>query len=401
MNKNVLNVPINSSINFKKLDGKKIVTATQYQLLINLNLTLLEYDKNANLVTLLAEDYDIEERVINIKIKKGVKTIGGHEIMAKDAEVSLKRLIMNNNGSHSRLSDLLCREEINKVSNKCPGISSQGYELKITAQKKSYIPFILSLLTNADNVILPLSALSSSLSDSEILNFKETSGPYYIDNDKLTDEHVEKFKLSLNPKHFLYEKNLASEVNYSHGDLNNVLKGEYNYIHSVVGLSLNTIKDAEAKNSIFTLHQTLPIKNTIIFSTQKGRKIFSSSELIIYGLKIKDFLLNSKEYYPNIVQNQTSYFPSESEGNLRDDQFSKITKIYDELKNFTGKATNKIRVGVYKALFDKYKIAFHNMKDIEIILVNSSPLDKNKEEVDLYITAMDSSFTTRISEFLM
>ena len=96
----VLNAPIPSAVNFKKIDGKKIVTAIEYQLLINLNLTLLEYDKNANLVTLLAEDFDIKNREIIFKIRKGVRTISGHEVKAKDAEGSLQRLIASNDGTH-------------------------------------------------------------------------------------------------------------------------------------------------------------------------------------------------------------------------------------------------------------------------------------------------------------
>lgn len=388
-----LNVPIPSAVNFKKIDGKKIVTAIQYQLLINLNLTLLEYDKNANLVTLLAEDFDINDREIIFKIRKGVKTISGHEVKAKDAEVSLKRLIASNDGSHSRLADLLCSEDAKEISNRCPGVSSQNYELKITARKKSYIPFVLSLLTNADNVIMPLTALDSTLPESTIVNFRETSGPYYLDIEKNKDEGMDKFKLSLNEKHFLNDGKLASEVNYSVVEYNNILNKDYNYFHSVVGLKLETIKEIEEHHKNLNCYPTVLIKNTIIYSTNRGREMFSSKELIRFALKIKNLLLNSVEYYPNIKQTQISYFPSESDGNLREDQMLKVVELYDSLVNQKNTIKRKIRVGVYNFLFEKYKIAFQGMDDIEIVKIASSPLDKNSENVDLYISTIDSSFT--------
>ncbi len=135
------------------------------------------------------------------------------------------------------------------------------------------------------------------------------------------------------------------------------------------------------------------IKNTIIYSTNSGRKKFTADELIHSSLKIKKLLLNSVDNYPNIKQPQVSYFPSESDGNLREDQMSKIVKLYDSLLN-QKKALNKtIRVGVYNFLYDKYKTAFQGMDDIEIVKITSSPLDKNSENVDLYISTIDSSFT--------
>ena len=127
-----LTAPLFAPINLKKLDSKNIVTAIQYQLLINTNLTLLEYDKNTNLVTLLAEDYHIQGTTIIFNIKRGIKTISGYEITGKDAEISLRRLI-SSKGSHSRLAELLCTQKCNY------GVSSKDYSLKIEAKDKSYI----------------------------------------------------------------------------------------------------------------------------------------------------------------------------------------------------------------------------------------------------------------------
>ena len=358
-----------------------------------MNLTLLEYDKNANLVTLLAEDFDIKNREIIFKIRKGVRTVSGHEVKAKDAEVSLQRLIASNDGTHSKLADLLCSEDAKEISNRCPGISSQNYDLKITVRKKSYIPFVLSFLTNADNVIMPITALDSTFPNSTIINFKETSGPYYLDIAKNKDEGVDEFKLNLNEKHFLNDGKLAQEVNYSVVEYENILNKDYNYFHNIVGLKLETIKEIEEHHKNLNCFPTVLIKNTIIYSTNRGREMFTSKELIYFGLKIKNLLLSSVEYYPNIKQTQVSYFPSESDGNLRESQMSKVVELYDLLVNQKISTKKKIRVGVYNLLYEKYKVAFKGVEEVEIVKITSSPLDKNSENVDLSISTIDSSFT--------
>jgi hypothetical protein len=392
-----LNAPLRFPINLKKIDGKKIVNAIQYQILINLNLTLLEYDKNANLNTLLAENYDIQDNVIIFQIRKGIKTISGYEIKAIDAELSLKRLIKSNDGSHSRLAELLCSE--GRENNSCPGISSSEYVLKIVARKKSYIPFILSLLTNADNVIIPLTALDSALPNSHIVNFKETTGPYFIELPTLEDKELDHFKLIANKNHFLYSDKIPQEINYDITDFNSLvsvdkkLKHNFNYIHNVAGLKLSQIKDLEENDETIKIQSTLLLKNTMIFSTEKGRRLFGIKELLFHELKIRDFLLNSKVIYPNITEQQIEYFPLASDGNLTSEQHTKVLNEYNLVKNFQVSSARKVKVGVYQLFYEKYKDELEKLEGISVLLIKGYPLDKNTENVDLFISTIDSSFT--------
>ncbi len=394
-----LNAPLHNAVNLKKLDSKRIVTTIQYQLLINLNLTLLEYDKNANLNTLLAEDYDIVGNTIVFQIKKAVKTISGHEIKAIDAELSLKRLIKSKDGSHSNLADLLCSEVNVNDGFECPGISSNNYELKINARKKSYIPFILSLLTNADNVIIPLTALDNAKTESQIVNFRETSGPYYIDLEALEDRDIEHIKLVPNKKHFLYSDELPQEINYTKTDFNTLvldnkkLKKDFNYIHNISGLKLSQVSELQKNDPTVQIYPTLLLKNTIILSTAKGRKDFTKNELMFYELRVKDFLLNSKNNYPNILEQQIGYFPLESEGNLTSDQYSKVLEKYSLVSKMNIKTIKKIRLGLYKILYERYKKEFESLEGISLKLLKSSPLESNTDEVDIFIDTIDSSFT--------
>lgn len=393
-----LTTPLRSPINLKKIDGKKIVTAIQYQLLVNLNLTLLEYDKDANLNTLLAEDYDIKGNAIVFQIKKNVKTIGGHEIKAIDAEISLKRLIKSNDGSHSRLAELLCSEDNVKSSNDCPGISSSGYELTMVARKKSYIPFILSLLTNADNVIMPLTALDSPSPHSHIVNFKETSGPYYIDLNVLEDKELDHFTLVSNVKHFLFSDKMSQTINYNLANFDQIisenkkLKKEFNYIHNVAGLSLFQMELLQRNDDAIKIHPTLLLKNTMVFSTKKGRQNFAKKELMFYGLLIRNTLLNSKLHYPNIVEQQVEYFPVASEGNLTSEQLAKVIEEYSYVAKLKKKLP-KVRVGLYKLHYEKFKKELDGLDGISVVLIKDYPLDINHEQVDLFISTIDSSFT--------
>lgn len=394
--KKKLSTPFTTSVNFKKLDGKNIVTTIQYQLLINLNLTLLEYDKNANLNTLLAEDYSITNNTINFQIKKGIKTVSGHEIKARDAEISLKRLLNSKEGSHSKLADLLCTEDLQDAI--CPGITSSEYELKITARKKSYIPFILSLLTNADNVILPLTALDSNRYDSHIINFKETTGPYFIDLEKVEDMEIDKFKLQLNERHPMASSDMAKEVIYTKTDRNNILQNKklnksFNYIQNVTGLKLSDISDLQEHDSSLKILPTLELKNTIILTTSKGRKDFSEVERIHYGLQIKNLILNSASGKPNILEEQIEFFPTASDGNLRDDQKIKVLETYENIAKTVLISNREIRVGLYKMTYERYKDELMKIKGLIIVPVTNSPLEKNTEKVDMFIDTIDSSFT--------
>ena len=372
-----------------------IVSALQYQLLINMNLTLLEYDKDTNLVTLLAEDYEVKGNSIVFQIKKGIKTFSGHEIKGIDAEVSLKRLILSS-GSHSRLSELLCPENDSKT---CPGISSKDYELILVARKKSYIPFILSLLTNADNVIFPTTALSSFLPDSEITNLRETTGPYFIDSPTVEDKDVSNFKLVINKTHFLYNSMMAKEVlynvaNYDDLLINRKLKNEFNYIHNVSGLKLEDIKTLESTTSNVAVFSTSLIKNTMIFSTQKGKSEFGKQATMFYGLAVRNALLASKSFSLGIEKPQVEYFPVGSEGQLKANQLQEVEETYlNALKNY--KASGKrIRLGIYGGMsFDKQSSALKNIENLDIVKISNSPLENNNENVDLFIDTIDSSFT--------
>lgn len=386
----ILNSPLKKVVNLKSIDGKNIVNALQYQLLINLNLTLLEYDKDTNLVTLLAEDYDIQNNQINFKIRKGVKTISGHEIKAIDAEVSLKRLI-NSNGNHSRLSELLCSVE----DGGCKNIYSKDYKLTLTAKKTSYIPFILKLLTSADNVILPVTSLSSELPDSEIVNFRETSGPYYI-NENIENKEVEHIKLQLNSNHYLSNDQMAKEVNYTLAPYENLISNEkllsskFNYIHNVTTLDPGQIKKLNVPSSNVHVFPTVPIKNTMIFTTEIGRKKFSIKELLYSSLIVRDSLL-SNIFLDNDGSSQVEFFPIGGDGQLKDEELTQVVALYSTVKNNPITNSKKIKLGVYESSFEKFKL-FLKDSNIEIVRLKNSPFENNSENVDIFIDTVDSSF---------
>lgn len=385
---NNLSSPLQTPINLKEIDGRKIVTTIDYQMLINLNLTLVTYDKDTNLVTLLAEDYDIQDRTIIFHLKKGVKTIGGHEIKAFDAEVSLKRVIAAK-ASHSRLSELLC-PDIEK--NKCSNIVSNEYELKLIAQKKSYIPFILSLLASADNVILPLTALDSNLPTSNIINFKETSGPYYINHDKIEDKELTHLELTVNPNHFLYSSGLSKKVIYSLIDEENMiqenkLNKKFNYIHNVLSILNENIDKLKISDSNLDFHNTNPLRNSMIFATNNGKKNFTSSDLIHHSLYLKSQLLKYRASYPNIRQLQVEYFPTGSDGSLRPEQLQMLLNKYSEASKAPAEK-HAFTLGLFPGNFKRYRHLFKENKNITIIEITN---ESHKSKVDFYIGSIDST----------
>lgn len=385
---NNLRAPLQAPINLKEIDGRRIVTTIDYQMLINLNLTLVTYDKDTNLVTLLAEDYDVEDRTITFHLKKGVKTISGHEIKAIDAELSLKRVIAAK-ASHSRLSELLC-PDIEK--NQCSNVASNGYELKLIAQKKSYIPFILSLLASADNVILPLTALDSNLPTSNIISFRETSGPYYIDHNKIEDKELDYIELTVNPDHFLYNDFLAKTVSYTLIDEENLIKDNklnknINYIHNVLSILNENIDKLATSESNLNFYNTNPLRNSMIFATENGKKSFTPEDLIHHALYMKSQLLKYRASYPNIRNLQIEYFPSGSDGALRPEQLQELLNKYSKYSKLPAKKSN-FTLGLFPGNFKRYRHLFNENKNMKILEITN---EEQKSKVDFYIGSIDSS----------
>lgn len=383
-----LSAPLRIPINLKEIDGRSIVTTTDYQMLINLNLTLVTYDKDTNLVTLLAEDYDVQDKTIIFHLKKGVKTVSGHEIKAIDAEISLKRVIAAK-ASHSRLTELLCPDIEN---NHCSNIISNEYELKLIAQKKSYIPFILSLLASADNVILPLTALDSSLPTSNIINFKETSGPYFINHNKIEDKLLDYIELTVNPEHFLYNKNLSKKVTYtviSEDDLiqGKVLNKKFNYIHNVLSILNQNIDKLNNSESNLNFFNTAPIRNSMIFTTDSGKNNFSQGDRLRHSLYLKSELLKYRDSYPNIRQLQVEFFSTGSDGSLRSDQLQTLLNKYSEILKSQPEKPSFV-LGLFPSSLKRYGHLFNKNKNITMIeLTDESLLSK----VDFYLDTIDSS----------
>lgn len=385
---NNLKAPLRFPINLQEIDGRKIVTAVDYQMIINLNLTLVTYDKDTNLVTLLADDYDIQDRTIIFHLKKGVKTISGHEIKAIDAEVSLKRVIAAK-ASHSRLAELLCPDIDN---NYCSNINSSGYELKLTAQRKSYIPFILNLLASADNVIMPLTALDSSLPSSRIVNFKETSGPYYINFDKLENKPLDSIELHVNPNHFLYKNSLAKKVTYTlikENDLisDSKLNKNFNYIHNVYSVSNDNIDKISNPESNLSFYSTNPLRNSMIFTTLIAKEKFTSHDLLYHSLYIKKEILKSHNTYPNIRQLQVEFFTTGSDGSLRSEQLKSLLEKYAEVSSSRPEKPS-FTLGLYPGNFKKFSHLFRDNKNITLIEITEPSL---KSKVDFYISTVDSN----------
>ncbi|AUN96854.1 hypothetical protein C0V70_01780 [Bacteriovorax stolpii] len=387
--KSTLSAPIFSRINLSQIDSRNIVTTLQYQMVINLNLNLLEYDNNTNITTLLADDFSVNDKQIIFNIRKGMYTVGGHEIKGRDAEVSLRRMIYAK-GSHSKLKDLLCDYIKDEP---CEAIHSKDYNLTLNAKSKSYVPIILTLLTIADNVIYPLTALSSDSDDSTIINFKETTGPYYIDQDKIVEEDLSAITLKLNEKHFL-SQNMPSAVTYRKIDaekliINDKLNTDFNYIHNVLELYKTEINSLEKDKSILS-YKTAPLRNTMIFSTERGRKKLTSAELIYFQLLIKKVLLQSTENYPEISFLQKEFYPKGSDSNLTQEQLNQLEERYKIIQN-SSTPNKKITLGLYKSYYDKYAASLNN-SSMKVVQISNPPVINNSENVDLFIDTIDSGF---------
>ena len=297
---------------------------SQYIFLENIFSPLVEFDKIGTLRGGVAEHADWVGNELRLTIRHGLKTENGTPITAADVIFSLKRLLVLSSNTHGNFKDLVCPGvQLKTVEDDCPDLKQDGDVVIIKAKKRE--PFLLPMLAAIDFAIIPRS--STDPNTLKIINYKETSGPYYVANDD-GHGHIE---LKLNPYSYHAAKDIPQVVELvpemtAESSLNALLNDEVDLITTVDAARAEKVLPFAEKHPEFRLHTTKDIRETFLLFTARGLKELSINERRFIANKIRQIFSEIYKNTPGYSPVDT-FFPSFSDVGLNAREQAEINKL--------------------------------------------------------------------------
>lgn len=316
-----INFPSNKPIT--SYDPAHIQLAPDYILCENLFSTLVEFDPNGRLVGGIAEKFEWQGNNLVFKIRNHLKTIGGKKISAKDVVFSFKRLLILDSTTHGNLKSLLCQnQKIQSIEDHCPGIIERQDEVIFTLDRHK--TFLIPLLASIDFAIIPQSSVDPKTL--KIINYKETSGPYYV-----SATSAQGFKLLPNLSHYHYSKKMPQNVEFVFSESiesswKKITEGTVDLLTTVDHVPSSEMIAFAASNKEFNLHHTMNIRSLVTTFTKLGINSLSEEQRLNIGRIIrKSFTeyLHHKEGF----EIQSQIFPVFGAAGLPTDQVNSLTEL--------------------------------------------------------------------------
>lgn len=308
----------------KFYEPTRIHLAPEYIFLENAYSPLVEVSpKDASLIPGVAESWKWDGEILALKIRDHLKTIDGIAITAKDAEFSLRRVLVRTGNTHGNFQSLVCgAAELKSVNDKCEGLWSEGNTLFIKVKNQS--AFILPMLSGIDFAILPKGSVDPKTLD--IVDYRNTSGPYYVE----TDDEEGRIVLKANPNHYHASADLPGRIRLVPVDkskksasLDLFESGEVDFVTTIDGAKPEDVIAFSRKHSDSVLHSTANIRAVVLVFTERGLKELSANERLLIGKKVKDALWPYFSERPG-YEAADQYFPSFSYGSLDEETIQGI-----------------------------------------------------------------------------
>lgn len=358
--------PIDSKVT--QYEPTRIHLAPEYIFLENIYSTLIEFNKDGEIVGGLAEKFYWVDSKLYIQIRTNIKTIDGHHITADDVILSLKRLLILSSNTHGNFKTLVCNNiSLKNLHDDCPGlIKINDYELAIQASKHS--DFLISMLTALDFAIIPKKSFNHVTL--EIHDYRNTSGPYYV----ISDDGKGFVDLEANKNHYHYSKEMPQTIKLipakNYGESLKLLKdGMVDHVTTVdIVSSQDVIKFYEDNRDELYLHTTMNIRTVVLNFTAEGIKKYSNEERSFIAerlkYKLREFYLTQPGYKE---ENQFLI----GEGALTETEIKEIVKLnskHSDLKlDLVDLKVGVLRVGkldAFQRLFSN-EIRSENIFEIE------------------------------------
>ena len=312
----------------------RIHFAPEYIFLENTFSPLIELSKdNGAPIASIAKSFYWVDNELHFEIRDDLYTVDGYKITAKDAEFSLKRLLILSENTHGNLKDLICSgKSIKSMSEPCKGIEASEGKLILKPSKKT--PFILKMLAAIDFAILPIPSIDPETL--QIKDYRNTSGPYYVEE----DDGQGNILLVANKKHFHFDKAIPQKIQLIPSGIDGIpdaltqfKEGKVDFITTIDKLSPLEIIKFSKKEPNSELHKTLNIRTYVAVYTDKATKSLSIKKRISIGKALKKAF---KRHYQSVSEYKLTdqFFPSYGDGGLTKDQSDKLHEIYENTEGY-------------------------------------------------------------------
>lgn len=365
-----LRVAFPQSTSINHYEPTKIQLAPQYALLENLFSPLVELAPNGEIRSGVAKRFEWRENELHLEIRDDLTTIDGIKITAKDVEFSLKRLMILAGNTHGNIKDILCpHSDLKSISDACENLEVHDDFLIVFKPPKKDV-FLINMLTAIDFAILPIQSVHPSTL--EITDYRNTSGPFYVEKDDQNGNIV----LAANPFHYHYTNNIPQKIQLVPipKDKPNLAielfkEDKVDFITEADSAKSEEIISFSKIDQNATLHSTINIRMFVLSYTAKGIKTLSSEERFLIGQKFKSIVRKLK-IGKGGYESSDQFFPVFGEGSLSKENemvlASKFASLDDginvEAKNLK---LGFIRLGDTSDLEKSLKVTFPKLKTFE------------------------------------
>jgi hypothetical protein len=273
------------------LDPASIKTNYQATLLNNLYSRLFEYDQDGTLKPLLAARYEWREGALRMEVDPSrVLMANGQGLTARDAAVSIRRLLKLKSGTHIKLGHLICDIPTSAdVWRDCEGVSVEGSVLILKLRDGAHSGFLIQALASGDLAIVPEAAI-----DPATLAIKDrtiTSGVYSLQT--LSGEYI----LSANPKHPSFAEGSPNRINLvpvgNRRAIDLFKEDKVDIVPTVFTFLQDSHKDLLAAGVKFNIHKTLPLKLYYLRLSLSSLRSKSEEDRLRVGYTLRKRFLDS------------------------------------------------------------------------------------------------------------
>ena len=394
--KKALRVAFPRDVGVDAYEPTRIYYSVEYIFLESIYSPLVELSNVQGIPTSsIAKEFFWKGSELHLVIRDDLYTIDGYRIGADDVIMSLKRLLMLSKNTHGDFKSLVCSDiQLESMEQDCPRIKKQGNTVILDLEEAW--DYVIPMLAAIDFAIIPRSSIDSKTL--KIIDYRNTSGPYYVERDEKEGNIV----LKANPTHFHYNSQMPQElvlVPTGKMSKSKIFKlyenGELDHITTIEGLSVDEIKQISSKDSNF--YESIPIKTELAHITEKGKKRLPLKKRIAFAKSLqKAFHEHYKDRrgYRRIRQ----FFNLTKGGQGLSREMEKL--LNETFDNVNGEYAGKgIFLGIFKSKgygLEEYEIlAKKYMPELKIEQVRIIPAFTKTESEDMpdyRLTSTDSGF---------
>ncbi|USN46700.1 MAG: hypothetical protein H6626_10845 [Pseudobdellovibrionaceae bacterium] len=379
--------PIWSQVN--AIDPHSIQAAGPAIISQNVFSKLVTFSNNGQIQGELATDFYWDGEGYSFTIEP-ITTADGYSIGAEDAYYSLKRIVALDKNTHGSLKQFICPDtKITRLTDPCEGLSWSGNTLRIVPAQPVFRQHILPLIGAVDYSILRKSDLDLDNPSLLKIDWRNTSGPYY-----LTNANSSTALLSLNSRH-----PLASQSNFKELEIVSLRNdhaisefkaGRVDFITTIGGVGRKEIQEFQNSGKVFT-HVTLPMHLHYFHFLAPGMEELNSAERHALGLFLRRRLLAAN--HENEITPTHEFFPADGPGRITEEQNDSLNEIKDTAKEVD---LNKLRVRliVPKHSVDKFREMFKDAAFLHIEEPDGPPwVMAQSRQPHLYYGLTDSGYS--------